>query len=109
MYVIVMEHAPGIIAQVQLILGKSGGSAYAWAFACAELVNELFKKNTPLTQVINLLSGITTGKSAYVGKGVECRSGPEGLAIALMRYRNSIKEDVNNVRSPKFTNRLLRD
>lgn len=109
-YVFLMEKSPGVVEEIDVNIGKAGNAVAAWAFAVKEFINFALAKGTSLVEITSLLSSITSSRSTFLGQGVECRSGPEGLAIALRRYMNShIKVDNSTFRRPpRFTNRDMR-
>ena len=104
-YIIIDEDYPGKINRVYFNVGRSGTSVNAWAHCVAELVTELLHDGKELNDVINILSNITSQRSTRSINGIECRSGPDALFIALMKYRAMIPkpiESFNNRRPAKF-------
>lgn len=85
MWVTIVERN-GVPVQVIVSIGKTGSYTMAWANAASLLITRLLEFIT-IHQVIQELSGIATGRLAYLTGGDKCRSGPEGIAIALLRYR----------------------
>ena len=76
------SHAP---RQVILHIGKSGHSLQAWADALARVVSLALRSGLTLQSVITEVSNISTEHRA-LSNGVSIRSGPEGLAHALLLY-----------------------
>ena len=71
---------------VTVNIGKTGSVIQAWAAATSHLITELFKHASHHT-VIELISNITTDR-VRIGKTSVIRSGPEGIATALIWYGN---------------------
>lgn len=89
MFVNIMEDSKGNPVQIQLNVGKAGNSVAAWAFAMATLCTMLLSSGKySINDLIAHLSGITTNKHLRHMDGVRCSSGPEGLVIALLKYRD---------------------
>jgi hypothetical protein len=87
-------------------IGKSGSVIQAWASATAYLVTELLKY-TSYHRVIELVSNITTDK-IKLGPGTIIRSGPDGIATALMRYSNEkFKQTATQQTDASISRRLL--
>lgn len=66
--------------------GKCGTSLFAWA----EAVGRMATRALPLigiAGIIEELSGITTAGLRRLAKGESIRSGPEGIAYALLKYK----------------------
>lgn len=119
MFVNIMEDERGEPIHIIINVGKAGHSVGAWACAMAELCTVLLKdgKNT-ISDLIVHLSGITTNKHLRHMNGAVCRSGPEGLVIALLKYRDGkfadtvrkTNENVNDdyYRPPRLVNEYIR-
>jgi len=88
-------------------IGKSGSVIQAWASATAYLVTELLKY-TSHHKVIELVSNITTDK-IKLGPGSIIRSGPEGVATALVRYSNEKFKEVATQQTDASISRGLLD
>lgn len=80
--------------QVFISIGKAGSNVMAWAEATGRIITRMLE-HLSIYEVITELSGITSGRLVYGMRGAVCRSGPEGIAIALMEYR---KEKFNESR-----------
>src|SRR5688572_23478288 len=70
---------------IQINAGKSGTSVAAWCDALARAINTALVSGIDWMKFIEEFSNITTSKAIRLVNGVEARSGPEGVAIALMR------------------------
>ena len=87
-YVQILENPSGGIYRIIFQLGKAASSVNAWADALARMVTTSLNNGVDINTVLDELSNITTGKSVWVSGDMYCRSGPEALYIALLRYRN---------------------
>lgn len=74
------------IESVKLQIGKAGAAVAAWADAMAAMINLALSHGTTLDELIETLSNITSDRSARTIES-NCRSGPEGVWMALIRYR----------------------
>jgi hypothetical protein len=78
-------------------IGKAGTNVAAWGDALARMVTKTLPK-IGVMGAIEELSGITSGKITRLKRGIVCRSGPEGLALALLTYsqewfkRNQVRD-----------------
>jgi hypothetical protein len=71
---------------IHMSIGKTGTAAQAWADATGRLATSLLAKGD-INTVIEAVSGITADKVRTTMDGSIVRSGPEGLAVALLKYR----------------------
>lgn len=94
MFTNIMEDKKGNPFQIQINIGKAGHSVSAWSFAMAELCSAYLQKGGTINELIAMLSGITTNKYLRNIDGAVCRSGPEGLVITLLKYRDGKFADV---------------
>jgi ribonucleoside-diphosphate reductase alpha chain len=106
--VIVAEDSPGKINQVFILIGKTGTEMRAMTDALARMITFAVRSNE-LSDVLAELSSITSDKVIRTTKGVDVRSVPEAIYIALMRYNAMYPHpSINNIsheyRAPKFTN-----
>lgn len=76
----------GAPIEVKINVGKAGTNLAAWADAMGRLITRMLPK-VGIYGVIEELSGITSQGLMRLEKGKVCRSGPEGVAIALHAYR----------------------
>lgn len=93
--VFIVEKEQGIVEKIDYFVGKAGSSVSAWAFALVEFINFSIKKGMTLNEVTNTISNITSGRSVRSINGLDCRSGPEAIFLALMKYRGMIKKNNN--------------
>ena len=89
-----LENADGTLNSIQLTIGKAGNDISPWAMAVAELMTKLIQTGSTLEDLIVLMSGLTSGREARA-IGSTCRSGPEGVWQALMRYKRGKFEELN--------------
>lgn len=88
LFAIVIENADGTINSFQFTIGKAGNAVTAWATALAGIMTLAVKNGVTLEQLMSELSGITSEREAR-SVGSTCRSGPEGVWMALVRYKRS--------------------
>ena len=102
--VFILENEDGIPFEIQVIIGKSGSSLAAWANSTAALCSMLLQTNSvKINDLINILCGQNGDKERLTEHKEIVKSGPDGLALALLKYQNgkfeAIKEalgiDVN--------------
>lgn len=77
-------------SRMMISIGKSGSSIQAWAESVASLVTMCLEKEVPIGAIMNVLNEITTDRIAY-SFGLPVKSGPDGVAHALMLYANKDK------------------
>jgi hypothetical protein len=87
MFVNVLEN-DGKPVGILVNLGKAGTAVSAWVQALASLATLSLERGAGINEIIQELSGLTGEKYKSQPNGVKIRSGPEGLAFALMQYRN---------------------
>ena len=86
LYLLIMENKDKTIAGFRITIGKAGAPIAAWTYALSEMMNLALKQGASLDDIINTLRDITSDRVAYT-MTTPCRSGPEGVWQALMRYR----------------------
>lgn len=70
--------------------GKNGTELSAYCDSIARLGSELLQYENGLDKIMEHLSSISTGMSTKdYTTGIECRSGAEGIYIALTKYKNN--------------------
>ncbi len=77
---------------VHIHIGKVGLAVSAWADALSRSITLALKNNISLFKVLEEVSNITTDSLRVLSKGMICRSGPEGVAIAIMKYHRMKQE-----------------
>lgn len=88
LFAFIAEKPDGTVDSFQFILGKAGADTAAWASAVAGLMTLLIAKGATIEELIDTLGGITSGRESRTLQSC-CRSGPEGIWMALMRYKRS--------------------
>jgi hypothetical protein len=86
LYLLVMENKDKSIAGFKISIGKAGAPVAAWASALAEIMTLAIQKGATVEDLLTTLSGITSDRVARAATSV-CRSGPEGVWQALIKYR----------------------
>lgn len=88
MFVTIMENTKGRPVQIMINAGKGGAELSAWCDAFARITSRSLAAGTiTINDLITELSGTTTQKIATSADGIVCRSSVEGIALALMRYK----------------------
>ena len=86
MLIHITEDVDGKPILMMINIGKAGAPVMAWADALARLVTKLFPL-MGLQDIIAELSGITAdGAPADREDNIKIRSGPEAVAVTLMRF-----------------------
>jgi len=89
-FIEIAEEYPGKINRISITIGKAGSSVNAQAYAIAELTTELFNLGKSINDVIAKLTGITSDRVVRAESGVDVRSIPEALILALHQYRSTV-------------------
>lgn len=94
LFATISEDKNGVPCMVQLNIGKAGASVAAWSQALAATITMGLQNGIPLHKFIEELSGITSDREARV-LGQTCRSGPEGVYMALLYYTKQRFNELN--------------
>ena len=86
LYLMVMQNKDKSIAGFNIAIGKAGAPLAAWTFAVTALMNLAVQKGATIEDLLETLSNITSDRVARSATSV-CRSGPEGVWQALVKYR----------------------
>lgn len=93
MFVHIMEEIPGKPTGIALNIGKVGHSVFAWASAVASLATVMLQSGISIHKVLEQVSGLTTERRTHQRNGVYIRSGPEGVAYAIMLHIRKQSEE----------------
>lgn len=93
MFVTIVEESD-IPKQIFISIGKAGAAVGAWAFATASMITVAMNNNVGLDRIIEELADITSSGEART-MGSRCRSGPEGIWIALKKYQLAKRENAS--------------
>lgn len=85
LFATISENKEGEPFMVQFNIGKAGASVGAWSQALAATISMGLQAGIPIHKFIEELSGISSDRTAR-SLGSSCRSGPEGVYMALLRY-----------------------
>jgi len=96
MFVNVMEDKEGKPFKIITSIGKCGTAVAAWAQAFDLVASETLENGGSVNKLIEILSGITSAGIRILPAGETVRSGPEGVCLALMRYRQSKFQELKN-------------
>lgn len=83
---VMVNEKDGKPESIFLQIGKAGAAVGAWANALAGILTLAIEKGATLDELINTLANITSDRSARTIES-NCRSGPEGVWMGLVRYR----------------------
>lgn len=86
MFVNVLDDENGQPIQVIINIGKAGSAIAAWAHALSAMITVGLRAGVKLEVYLTELSSITSDKTARTLTS-KCSSGPEGVWMALVRYR----------------------
>jgi hypothetical protein len=89
MFVNIVENGGNKPIMVDIHIGKVGQAVSSWADALGRAITLGLENNIPLYKMLEVISNITTSSLRVLSKGTICRSGPEGVAIAIMKYQRS--------------------
>ncbi len=100
-FVHIIENREGKPAHVIINIGKAGVSVSAWAEAVARLCTMLLEKGTGINDLIDELSAITSEKVKVMQDNSKIRSGPEGIAVAFIKYRQGKFQELKSALGAK--------
>jgi hypothetical protein len=88
MFITINENASGEPVELHIHVGKSGASLQAWADALARVASlGLSLGGFSVGDLLSEISNITSDRKVRIANGSSIRSGPEGVAYAIQRYR----------------------
>jgi len=87
LYTIIMEDSNGHPKQIIASIGKAGSGIQAWTEALARMCSLALDNGSSLIEIESVLSNLTSDRLRAYKNGAVCRSGPEGLVLALRLYR----------------------
>lgn len=103
MFVTIIENQNKPI-EVKVMIGKTGYSVFAWAEALAGVISLCLSSGVQIQQIIQEISNITTDK-VRLSSTSSVRSGPEGVALGMMKY---MQRDFFNGNTSKHLSDILR-
>lgn len=86
MNVFIIENKDGTVNSFQIAIGKAGLPLGAWAQATAALMTLCIQRGASVDELMFTLSNISSDRTARTLES-NCRSGPEGIWMALARYK----------------------
>jgi ribonucleoside-diphosphate reductase alpha chain len=98
MFVSVIEGDNGKPEMVTIHIGKAGKPLAAWAEALGRSMSLALRNKIELYRLLEEVSNITTDSLRILSKGTVCRSGPEGVAISIMKYLRMKNESLSKVK-----------
>ena len=96
LFLIVDEDTSGKPVDIRMEIGKAGTAIRAWSEAAGKLLTLAINKGVTLEEVITEISNITSDRLVYHGR-VPIRSGPDGLAYGLVRYKGHKYDEMQRV------------
>lgn len=93
-FVNIIEDENGKPMHIIVNIGKAGVSVAAWAEATSRLLTMLLERGVTLNELIDELSSITSEKVKIMSDNSKIRSGPEGIAVAFIKYRHGKFNDL---------------
>lgn len=87
MFVHVIEDEKAMPIEILITIGKAGASVAAWAAAMSRTCTLLLEQGLSINDLIAEFSSLTTDRVSIMKDGSNIRSGPEGIAVALTKYR----------------------
>lgn len=88
--IVELDNAP---FELHIQIGKAGTPLRAWCSAMERLLSLCFRSGLPIISIIAEISGHTSSRWRSQKPGVQIRSGPEGLAYAIMRYGDDKRKE----------------
>lgn len=90
------------LARVHIFVGKTGAELAAWADSMGRLITLSLEHGADIPEIVEELSGTTSDRVAWLADKVPVRSGPEAIAVALLRYQQAIAADIMKVNKGPF-------
>lgn len=87
MFINILEDKAGVICGVEITVGKSGGALKVWSHSFARMITMGLEHGVTLEELCTELSSQNSDKARITGKGINIRSGVDGVYYALMQYR----------------------
>jgi len=87
MYINLLEDKDGSLVMIDVQIGKAGGSLRVWAHCMGRMLTMLLEHGAYIDDLVEELSSQTTDRLAIHQGNVKVRSGPEGIYVALMKYK----------------------
>lgn len=87
LFIEITEDEFGKPIRILINAGKCGTEMAAQASALSELATLILDKEDGFIELLTHLSGITTSSVKTDGNGIKVRSVPEGLYLALVKYK----------------------
>lgn len=104
MFVHIIEHPPSMPYKIDITIGKAGSAIQAWASAFARISSVCLRNGIPLSALVEEISGLNSDR-VTLSNGRNVRSGPDGIAQAILIYIESKKPKVitrHRRRGPTF-------
>lgn len=110
LFIEITEDEFGKPIRIYINAGKSGSEMAAQASAMSEMATLILDKDNGFNELIEHLSGITSSSVRIDKDGIKVRSVPEGLYLALMKYKQlKYSELINNIGEPDYKPTIFND
>jgi hypothetical protein len=87
MYVDIIEDDLGVPCEIMIHAGKTGSAVFAWADSVARMCSSMLRRGMNIYDIIQEFSNSTTSRLQIRNPNrLNARSGPDGLAVALLYY-----------------------
>lgn len=87
LFIEITEDDFGKPVRIYINAGKSGSEMAAQASAMSQMATLILEKENGFNELVEHLSGITSSSIRVDKDGIQVRSVPEGLYLALMKYK----------------------
>lgn len=110
LFIEITEDEFGKPIRIYINAGKSGSEMSAQASAMSEMATLVLEKDNGFNELIEHLSGITSSNIRIDKDGIKVRSVPEGLYLALMKYKQlKYTELINYIGEPDYKPTIFND
>lgn len=87
LFIEITEDEFGKPIRIYINAGKCGSEMAAQASAMSEMATLILERENGFNDLLSHLSGITSSDTRTDSNGIKVRSVPEGLYVALMKYK----------------------
>lgn len=83
----IIEDSSGKMIGIDVNIGKAGSALRVWTHALSRITTMAIEKGATLEDLLTELSSQHSDRSIRIAKGIDIRSGIDGVYNALMQYR----------------------
>lgn len=84
---VIFSEEKGKVIQIQIFIGKAGSTLRAWATSFAEVMTLGLQRGVTVDDFYNVLVEQTSDKNVMLKPGYYIHSGPEAVAVAILKYK----------------------